>query len=225
MVEKTINYVLEGKVKFKIIAASRTDAMVSANFASIQLIVNEELRELSFIADLNKNLPSDIKALDITKVAADFNIINDVTAKEYSYQFIFGEKPDPFCAPYMAYFSESLDVDKMIKASKLFIGEHNFEAFTEKEKEKNFVREVFECELHEYKNSTIPFFPDTYLRLTISGSGFVKYQIRYIVGALVAVGKNSISQKEIANALEKGGENIARKAPASGLVLNKITFK
>jgi len=225
MVEKTINYVLKGEVKFKIIVASRTDAMVSASFSSIQLIVNKELNELSFILDLNKNLPSDIKALSIKKVSDDFNIITDVISKEYSYQFIFGEKPDPFCAPYMAYFAEDLKFNQMKKASELFIGRHNFESFTEKEKEKDYTREVFDCKLIEVKNNSIPFFPDSFLKLIIRGNGFVKYQIRYIVGALVGIGIGELKENDIVEALKGGGSNITRKAPASGLSLDNITFK
>ncbi len=81
MVEKTIHYVLGRDAKFNILGASRTDAMVSAEDFPFELFINQELQD-SFLQEFDNNLPSDIHALSIETISAEFNIIQDVTMKD-----------------------------------------------------------------------------------------------------------------------------------------------
>jgi len=74
MLHKTLNFILEDQ-RFKVLAAGRTDAMVSANQTYIELFVYEDELDLeTFLDQFNKNLPQDIRALSIEETTADFNI-------------------------------------------------------------------------------------------------------------------------------------------------------
>ena len=99
MVDRTLNFILEGQC-FKSLASGRTDAMVSAEEAAIELFLYEPIEDkVAFLKLFNTNLPQDIRALAIKEVDAKFNIINNSKVKEYLYLFAFGDKFHPFCAP------------------------------------------------------------------------------------------------------------------------------
>src|SRR5699024_7740610 len=88
MVEKTTNYVLKTLLeidsRFKILASGRTDAMVSVNQTFIELFFEDVPLDLDeFLPLFNRNLPQDIRALEITETHADFNIIQHPQEKEY----------------------------------------------------------------------------------------------------------------------------------------------
>src|SRR5690625_5419263 len=111
MVHRTTNYVFKKILKrsseFKILAAGRTDAMVSVNGTYVELFVNDEPLDLEeFFPLFNRNLPQDIRALEITETDAAFNIIQHPQITEYLYLFNFGQKHHPFCAPFMVNRSE-----------------------------------------------------------------------------------------------------------------------
>ena len=120
MIERTLKYVLENQ-SFRILAAGRTDAMVSAQDAAFELFLEDKpLEDLdAFLALLNHNLPQDIRALSVKEVDANFNIIHNSKIKEYQYLFAQGDKFHPFCAPLMTTILDSLDIELMKKGAKL----------------------------------------------------------------------------------------------------------
>ena len=102
MLDKTLNYVLEGQ-KFKVMAAGRTDAKVSVNQTFIELFLYDEAIDMeAFLPYFNENLPQDIRALEIQETDAKFNIIQHAKLKEYHYYFCYGQKMHPFAAPFYA---------------------------------------------------------------------------------------------------------------------------
>ncbi|MTI20044.1 tRNA pseudouridine(38-40) synthase TruA, partial [Fulvivirga sp. RKSG066] len=183
MVEKTVNYVLKDK-PFKVLGAGRTDAMVSVNNSAFQLILREEVSIDKFFKALNENLPPDIKALEISKLSDSdsFNIIQDVAEKEYLYYFTYGEKMHPFCAPFMTYVREELDIEKMSEAATHFEGKHDFQRFCESsDSQDDFVRSITTCVLAENTELKANFFPKKSYVLRVVGKGFLRYQIRYMM--------------------------------------------
>ena len=82
MVDRTFNYILEGK-PFKSLSSGRTDAMVSAEHAAFELFLPEPIKDqTAFLELFNYNLPQDIRELSIKEVDAKFNIINHAKVKE-----------------------------------------------------------------------------------------------------------------------------------------------
>lgn len=75
MVSKTLGFIL-GPGHYKLLGTSRTDSKVSANHSAFELFTNTSLDAESFLRELNLNLPNDIRALKITAVDKNFNIIN-----------------------------------------------------------------------------------------------------------------------------------------------------
>jgi tRNA pseudouridine38-40 synthase len=228
MLLKTLKYLLPQQ-KLKILGAGRTDAKVSALDAAFELILEETpISDISnFIRLFNNNLPADIKILKIDNINKNFNIIKDSKSKEYRYFFSFGDKNHPYCAPFMANILEDLDINIMTKAAALYIGTHNFKAYTAKHVEnKKVIRTITSCTIKENKEIKANFLPKQSYVLTICGKGFMRYQVRMITGALILLGRGLFSLDEIQLSLTQDTNiKIPYIAPGSGLVLNKLEFE
>tara|TARA_R110000764_G_scaffold15420_2_gene43740 strand:- start:12 stop:797 length:786 start_codon:yes stop_codon:yes gene_type:complete len=226
MLNKTMEFIYPDRA-YKILGAGRTDAKVSSLDGAFELFLEEELKDLqSFILDFNKNLPSDIRLLSIAPVGQDFNIIKDSKTKEYFYFFSFGCKNHPFSAPFITNYIEDLDLEIMKQGAELFIGKHDFSIYTAGLKPNTkTVRKIESCAIEENDVLTANFFPDKSYILKIKGKGFMRYQIRMIMGVLVQLGKNELSLNQIKLSLEPGSDlKLNTIAPGSGLLLNHLKF-
>ncbi len=227
MLQKTLKFILPN-VQFKILGAGRTDAKVSALGAAFTLTLSESVLEdmNHFVELFNENLPPDIRILSIQETKPDFNVIQDAKTKEYVYLFSFGQKNHPFCAPFMANFLENLDIKSMERAAKLFVGTHDFSPYTSRlQQNTNTIRTIASCELKTNTLLKANFFPERSYALHVSGAGFMRYQIRMMMGALVQLGKGEIDIEKISASLISGSETrFTYVAPGSGLLLNGLEF-
>lgn len=225
MIEKTISYILKHQ-NFKVLGAGRTDAKVSANEYAFELFLPESIVPANFLESLNKYLPPDIRALEVTEVSDQFNIMGDAKIKEYLYLFTHGEKPHPFSAPFMVHFQDNLDVELMKGAAKIFEGTHDFTEYCHKPSEHTILRRCIDrSEIVENDIYTANFFPANSWVYRVEGKGFLRHQIRLMMGALVRVGAGEWSLQDIENSLN--GSSLGERdyiAPSSGLMLKKISF-
>jgi tRNA pseudouridine38-40 synthase len=227
MLQKTLKFILP-EANYKILGAGRTDAKVSSLDAAFELFIAEEpLPELNeFIQLFNRNLPPDIKITSITPTDKEFNIIQDSKSKEYIYLFSFGTKNHPFCAPFIANIIEELDIDLMIKAAKLFEGEHDFSAYTARlQPNAKVIRHIDSCEITNNTYFDATFFPKQSYALSVRGEGFMRYQVRMMMGALIQLGKGAYDIATIEASLKTGYDGqLNFVAPGSGLFLNGLDF-
>ncbi|MEN8137520.1 MAG: tRNA pseudouridine(38-40) synthase TruA [Bacteroidota bacterium] len=225
MIDKTVRFVL-GHDDFKTLGTSRTDALVSANQSAFELFLKEEIDESEFLKEMNKNLPSDIKITDIKEVDNKFNIINTPKIKEYLYLFSFGEKAHPFSSSLMSSFTYELDIELMKKGANLFLGMHNFRRYCTKPSEKtNFHREMIVSEIVENDIYKANFFPEKSYLFRIKSSGFMRNQVRLMMGQLLMLGRGDINLEELEISLSGDEESPFNYiAPASGLILNSIDY-
>ncbi|MEO0526490.1 MAG: tRNA pseudouridine(38-40) synthase TruA [Bacteroidota bacterium] len=228
MLTKTLKFILP-PVKFKILGASRTDAKVSALDAAFELFLeNTPILNLEeFILTFNANLPPDIKITAIVNTDSTFNIIQHGKVKEYVYLFSFGQKNHPYCAPYLMNHVGDLDIKAMKNAALLFAGTHNFRAYTSRPREHTrFIRTLLLCEIQENKLLKANFFPEKSFALHIKGNGFMRYQVRMIMGALIQLGRGELGIEDIkASFNDDSVMKITFVAPGSGLHLNKLHFE
>lgn len=227
MLQKTLKFVLPN-TQFKILGAGRTDAKVSSLNGAFELFVMErELPELVAFQELvNINLPSDIRITEITPTTADFNIIKNSKRKAYVYLFSHGEKNHPFCAPFLANIITPLNIGLMKEAAACFVGTHDFSAYTAKlSADTKVMRTVQRCEIVPNTLLKANFFPEESFALSVSGAGFMRYQIRMMMGALLQVGKQEIGLDVIKTSLlPNSGIVFTTVAPGSGLMLHELNF-
>ena len=225
MVDKTFKFVL-GHDNFKTLGCGRTDAKVSADDFVFELFLDEVSDELFLVNRLNSELPSDIRVTSVKETSADFNIIQYPKIKEYHYYFSFGEKSHPFNAPIIRHFGMELDIALMQQAASLFLGTHNFKRYVSKPSENTvFDRIILTSKIEPNTRFIETFTPSNTFVFKVRSKGFLRYQVRLMVAALLAVGRGEWSLLDLQNSLTNyDGSQINRIAPSSGLILHKVVF-
>ena len=168
-----------------------------------------------------------INETNIEEVDAKFNIIQHSKIKEYVYLFTFGQKCHPFCAPLMTTILDDLDIELMKVGAKLFEGENYLKSYCYKPTDNGvYTRTILSCELIKNNIYTANYFPKQTFILRVTGKGFMRNQIRLMMGTLIDLGKGKLTLDDIKDSLIPDS-NIKMNyiAPASGLILNKIEFE
>lgn len=227
MVDKTFEFIFQHK-DFKTHGCGRTDAKVSADDYAFELFVLKDfqIEPEKLLMKLNKNLPSDIRAKSIAEVNSEFNIIQNSSVKEYHYYFSSGIKSHPFNAPLIRDFGSQLNIEKMKEAANCFLGKHNFKRFASKPTSNSvFERVILKSEIVLNTNITANFTPNQSYIFKVKSKGFLRYQVRLMVGALVNVGRGDWSIDEFQDTLTNpDGSQVKHIAPSSGLVLHEVCF-
>lgn len=225
MIDKTVEFVLDGS-RFKTLGCGRTDSMVSADDYAFEIFTNENLNTEKFLSTFNKNLPADIRAKSIKKVNGKFNIIQDVKMKEYHYHFSYGAKSHPYNAPFIRDFGKVLNIDKMKEAAQLFKGLHNFKRYVTKPAPTTvFERELVKSVIEPNEKFTGSFTASNTYVFKVKSKGFMRYQVRLMMGALVDIGREVWSIENLRQSLiDYNGDPIQHVAPSSGLTLHKVEF-
>ncbi len=180
---------------------------------------------------MNSLLPDDIRILQCEPCAAEFNSNKDSKSKEYHYYFCTDPIYNPVFNEIVAHIPASsnptttkpLDIELMQRACKLFIGEHDFYSFARRDNNvSSTLRTIFSCDILRVQPLT---FGNEIYYLKIVGNGFLKQMVRYIAGALFALGRNQLSLSDISEALvNHKEEKISSRAKSRGLHLIKICF-
>ena len=228
MIDRTLKFILKD-TRFKTLGAGRTDAMVSANEAALELFMyNKPIQDFdAFLSLFNHNLPQDIRALSIVEVDKTFNVIQDSKLKEYHYVFSEGQKNHPFCAPILTTILEPLNVELMKEGAKLFEGAHNFKTYCYRATDKGeYFRTIQVSEILENNLYLANFFTEQSYVFKGIGKGFMRNQRGLMFGALIKLGRGEISLQYIENTLKEDSSEIMDYiAPASGLILHTVKFK
>ncbi len=213
---KTIN----GNKKVDIHASGRTDAGVhaynqKAHFdLEMKHITPEKLKD-----GLNSLLPKDIYIKDISIVEEDFHARYNVKAKEYIYIINMGEY-NPIEKDYVYQYNKKLDVVEMERALKYLEGTHDFKSFTKTDEEKeDYTRTIVQTNLiRDLKNVN---------KITVSflGTGFLRYQVRNMIGTLIEIGEGKRKSEDIIDILkEKDRRKAGKTASPEGLYLKDVLY-
>ena len=219
VMEEAASKINNGK-KTNVISSGRTDKKVHAleQIAHVDLDVNITPYKLK--KAMNSNMPNDVHIIEALEVSSSFHA--RFQAKEKIYQYHINTKEyNPLRRNYCYQHNYYLDVIAMQEAINYLIGTHDYRAFvTESQDKENCIRTIYEASIKED-----PYY-DGELIFTFRGNGFLRYQVRNMVGALLKVGTSKIKPIEVKNILEGKirGKNSAT-APAEGLYLAKVIFK
>ncbi len=209
-----------------IFPSSRLDRGVSAKDLWLLLIVEKDEFEIDTITLKLKDI-SIIQLLNIIETNSESRVLNLVDSKIYHYYFQFGGNSQ---SKFITNFKENLDIDSMKNAAKLFEGCHNFKSFSIRtNKNANYTRNVIHSEIiRGYFN----LFPICSLELKdvfcfkVQANGFLRGQVRMMVGALIKIGKKEINIRQLEQALQGDfKEKIGFKVPSQSLILEKSILK
>jgi tRNA pseudouridine38-40 synthase len=213
---------LEG-AEVSVHGAGRTDAGVhaEAQVASARLIREFEPRRLA--AALNGNLARDMRVLDATVVPDDFHARFDAKGKTYCYRIFNESFMSPFWARYALHESRPLDTGRMREVARLFVGEHDWTAFSATQSDvKTRVRNLTALEVSERASARGR---GRLIEIRTSAEGFLRYMVRSIAGTLIASGRGEIDDGLIRRAIETGERpHAVVTAPAHGLTLVEVHY-
>ena len=218
-VESTIEECLSQvyNAEINIVGSGRTDAGVHAFRQYFQFDTDKEkdLNQLAY--SLNKMLPDDIKIISFEKVADDFHARYSAKKKIYQYRIVLKNK-DPLLYDQAWVYPMDFDFVLFAQALKKFEGVHNYQDFTSKEEDENgFVREIYEIKMQKMNDEILVLF---------IGNGFMRYQIRNMIGSAVAIANKKEDISFIDKHLDsKVRDIISYKSPACGLYLVDVLYK
>jgi tRNA pseudouridine38-40 synthase len=209
--------------KFQVIGASRTDTGVHSRGQTIKVVLPREIDPNNLLKGMNSKLPKDIKVVSCEFIHEKFNVNRDSKFKEYHYYFTMEESEDAFSSETVYSFPKKLNLELMQHACKEFVGEHNFLSFcTPGPLPQNPNRVIMNCSIEKTKFLTMD--KDIYY-LKIEGTGFLKYMVRFLMGALWDIGQDKLSTEDLIKSLKSGEKHGVRtKAPAQGLHLIHIKY-
>ena len=214
-IEKALT-IVNNNQKTAIIASGRTDKGVHALCQKAHCDILVEITPYKLMRALNSNLPDDIHVIKTEVVDDEFHARYMVKEKEYKYFLNIGEF-NPIERNYVYQYCKKLNVSDMKKAICDFIGVHDFKSFTpNKDKRNNYVREIYDANIEEIDNKLV---------FTFKGNGFIKYQIRNMVGYLIRVGEGKKKGSDIPMILEKKDRRFASiTAHSEGLCLTDVRY-
>lgn len=167
---------------------------------------------------LNHFLQDGIRVLDSKEVDLNFHSRFDAIMKTYKYILNLDIIMDPIYLKYKGNFPYPLDIEKMKRACKYFVGKKNFKAFMGPRSDgTNPVREIKSFEIYKENNDLI---------FLIKGQSFVRNQVRIMVGTLVDIGRGVIFEKDLPKILESEDRTKAGMTLSpNGLYLMEILYE
>lgn len=203
--------------------AGRTDAGVHAEAQVASARLKREMEPRRLTAALNGNLARDVRVLDATPVPDDFHARFDAKGKTYCYRVFNESYMSPFWARYALHESRPLDLERMRAAARLFVGAHDWTAFSATQSDvKTRVRNVTALEISERASARRR---GRLIEIRASAEGFLRYMVRSIAGTLLASGRGEIDAELIRRAIETGERpHAVVTAPAHGLTLLEVHY-
>ncbi|MGJ7913599.1 tRNA pseudouridine(38-40) synthase TruA [Neobacillus sp. LXY-1] len=204
-------------IEVKVSASGRTDAGVHAKGQVIHFDSPLSIPEEKWVIALNSLLPEEISILSVERVLDSFHARFAAMGKEYRYQLNLSSERDPFLRNWAYQYPYRLKVEDMEKASRYFLGTHDFTSFCSAKSEvEDKIRTIESIEFIQDKKL---------LTLRFVGNGFLYNMVRILVGTLLEVGAGDRRPEEILEILEKKDRGYAGKtAPAHGLYLWKVYY-
>jgi tRNA pseudouridine38-40 synthase len=166
---------------------------------------------------LNHCLPESVAVRSLKSVTGSFHARYQSKSKHYRYKIYNGRQKRVFLSPAAIWFNRSLDVAKMKKAGKVFVGEHDFSSFAQDDLREHKVRRIKSLRISRVKDD---------IQIDIKGDGFLRHMVRIIVGVLIDVGVGKIQVESIQKILKAKKRQMAGPtAPAKGLSLIKVSYR
>jgi tRNA pseudouridine38-40 synthase len=203
--------------------SGRTDAGVHAEgqVASVQIqrdISADKLRNAT-----NGNVGKDVRVLEAEQVSDEFHARYSALEKTYVYRIVNAPVISPFWSRYAHHDARKLDFPRMQSASQLFLGRHDWTAFSATQSDvEDRVRTITQLDVDNRLDDRLR---SSLIEIRVTADGFLRYMVRAIAGTLMAIGRSEINTDAVNEALETGVRPLAAAtAPACGLTLLSVRY-
>lgn len=200
--------------------SGRTDAGVHALAQVAHFEMDSRMAAPAVKKALNCLLPDGILIHHCLEVDTEFHARFSVKAKTYRYRILNRPLRPAVGRQYLWHVWRKLDREAMAEAASFLVGTHDFKSFEAAGSPRTHtVRTLFDAGFHEEAGT-----PDLFA-FEVTGSGFLRYMVRNLVGTLVQVGFGKIPSTAIPEILEGRNRQLAGlTAPASGLFLKAVHY-
>ena len=203
--------------------SGRTDAGVHAEGQVANVELQRQISPPKLCKAINGNLPKDVRILFADVASDDFHARYSARTKTYVYRVIHGSVLSPFLTRYAHQESRPLDLQRMRAAASLFLGEHDWTAFSAAQSDADSrVRTIFSIDVGDGWDGRGR---SHLITIAVTANGFLRYMVRSIAGTLLAVGRNEIDEHTVMRAIDEGNRSlVGATAPAHGLTLKSVAY-
>ncbi|QOP45570.1 tRNA pseudouridine(38-40) synthase TruA [Sulfurimonas paralvinellae] len=197
-------------IEQRVIASGRTDKGVHATGQVCHFDLPPYWTDTTKLKRvLNFMLPSSIRVRMVKEVNDDFHARYSTKKRVYRY-IIKNSAVTPFEADFVTSITKKINIASLNKKMQHFIGEHDFKHFKKNgSDEKTTVRFIYKAFAYKHKG---------YIILNFEANGFLRSQIRMMVGSLFKLTEEQLLQK-----LTHTNHKVDS-APPNGLYLAKIKY-
>lgn len=204
--------------KIEVCGAARTEAGVHAYRQIANFHTNSDLKVYEIKHYLNRFLPRDIAVLEALEVPERFHASFNAKSFVYEYKISTGEVPSVFERKYNYYCFKRLDIGKMQKAAKYFVGNHDFKSLSDnKRMKKSTTRTIYDIDIYGDNKETV---------ITVKGDDFWPHMVRILVGTLMEVGLGNSEPSDMEEIIQSKNRDLAGPtAEAKGLFLVDVLYE
>ena len=203
--------------KLTLLGAGRTDSGVHALGQVANFKTSSKLKPQSWKNALNALLPKDIVILEAQEVQKPFHARRAARSKTYQYRLLNRRTPSAILRPLSWHIPIPLKLKPMQTAARKLVGLHDFTSFCGKSGGgRSSKTKLSRLSVKRKKDLIL---------ITLSGTHFLRYMVRNIVGTLVQVGLGKRSPQQIIAVLEaRDRRRAGPTAPPQGLLLLKVKY-
>jgi len=203
------------KEKINLTGSGRTDTGVHAFGQCANFQTEKKIDIYRFRHSLNSVLPADISVPEMVQVNETFHARFD--ARKRSYLYFITKQKSPFYNKYSFLCRDKLEISRLNKLSRVFLGEKDFTSFSRKKCEannKNCI--IYDIHWKETRGFIIFY---------IEADRFLHGMVRTIIGTLLRTVKLNRNESYISDILSSLDRQSAGEAvPAKGLYLYKVKY-
>ena len=204
--------------------SGRTDAGVHAEGQVAHVHLEKRITSEKLRAAINGNTVKDVRIIEASQVDDEFHARYSALEKTYVYRVVNGPVISPFWRRYAHHEARSVDLHRMKSSAALFLGEHDWSAFSSAQSDSETKRRtITSVAVSEHSDARAR---ARIIEMRVSADGFLRYMVRSIAGTLLAVGRGEMDDELVTQAIDGGDRSlVAATAPACGLTLVSVRYE
>lgn len=207
----------------KVTGSGRTDAGVHADAQVANVHLSRAFTPEKLRSAINGNLWRDIRIMKAETAPDEFHARFSAKQKTYLYRVVNAPVMSPFWRRFAHHEPKPLDVKKMNNAARLFLGKHDWTAFSAAQSDsEDRVRTVSDVSVTSHWDDRC----GSMIEFRITANGFLRYMVRSLAGTLIEAGQGVKDNETIQTAILTGDRSLCGKtAPAQGLTLLQVGYE
>ncbi len=198
-------------------SSSRTDSGVHAERMPVFIETKLNVTPKSVVHGWNHELPDDVAVMSAERVGDEFHVRHDATGKRYVYRIWNARTRSPLRRVNQWFVSRPIDVSRMQRAARDFVGSHDYAAFRSANCQSLSTRRSI--------RSVTVHGDGPEIEVVVEGNAFLMNMVRIMVGTLVEVGWGRKEVDAIPTILaSRDRREAGQTAPARGLTLDEVFY-